>query len=159
VAKIAYDHLNKFHFEVGGVARTMRVYNSLVNRHFSATGGGVQANLNFEVARGLRIVTNNYWSDGGGRYIFGQAPDAIARPDGSLSLVHASSTVSGFEFTHKGSLIYGYYGGIYIGRNVATDVNGASSGYGYAGAPASQNRTIQEATFGLRVCQEITRTS
>ena len=64
--------------------------------------------------------TNNYWSAGGGRYIFGQAPDFIIRADGSLSLVHSGSTVTGFEATVGKTLFYGYYGGVYIGEEPGT---------------------------------------
>jgi len=47
-------------------------------------------------------------------------------------------------------MIYAYYGGIYVARNTAIDANGTSLiGYGYTGASSSQNRTIQEATFGF----------
>ncbi|MFN8006506.1 MAG: hypothetical protein U0V70_05670 [Terriglobia bacterium] len=52
----------------------------------------------------FRIVTNNYWSDGGGRYIAGQVPDLIAQADGDPSLIHAYSTVSGIEYTHKNTM-------------------------------------------------------
>jgi hypothetical protein len=102
------------------------------------------------VAPGFRLLTNNFWSDGGGRYIFGQVPDLIARADGSLSPIHTGSTVSGFEYTHKNSIVYGYYGGIYVARNSALDANGKTLvGYGYSGSASSNNRTIQEATVGL----------
>src|SRR5579884_3660907 len=87
----------------------------------------------FELFKGFRLLTNNFYSDGGGRYIFGQAPDLIVQADGSPSLIHASSTVSGFEYTHQNTVFYGYYGGLYIGRNVAIDENGELVGYGYAG--------------------------
>ena len=75
----------------------------------------------------------------------------IARADGSLSAVHASSTVDGFEFNATKNLqLYGYYGGVYIGRNGAFDTNGTSRiGYGYSGAPNSQNRAINEITLGF----------
>ena len=102
-----------------------------------------------ELFKGFRVVTNNFLSDGGGRYIYGQAPDLIAHADGSISLIHATSTVSGFEYTHKKTMIYAYYGGLYIGRNVAIDTNGKPVGYGYTGSAAGQNRAIQEATFGF----------
>jgi len=108
------------------------------------------------------VLTNNFWSDGGGRYIFGQAPDLIAKADGSLSLVHSGSTVSGFEYTHKGTMLYAYYGGIYVGRNSTivpvsttsgtppvTTTKLTPFGYGYTGASTAQNRAIQEATFGF----------
>ena len=127
VAKIAFDPKLKggraLHFEIGGTARTFRVFNPLNNQHFTDSGVGGQANLNLEVFKGFRLLTNNYWSDGGGRWIFGQAPDLIVRSDGSLSPVHSSSTVSGLEFTSKNTLLYAYYGGVYIGRNATLDTS------------------------------------
>ncbi len=149
IAKLAFDPSSKFHAEIGGVERAFRVWNPVNNNHYSAVGGGGFVNLNFELLKGFRVITNNYYSSGGGRYIFGQAPDLIARVDGSLSLIHAGSTVAGFEFTHKNTLLYGYYGGIYIGRNVAIDANGNRVGYGFVGSANGQNRTIQEITGGF----------
>src|SRR6202035_4503568 len=109
-------------------------------------GGGVQVGLNAEIVKDFRLITTNYWSDGGGRYLFGQAPDVIVRADGSLSTVRADGTIDGFEATVKNTLFYAYYGGIYIGRNVAIDTNGKPVGYGYTGSPNSQNRSINEFT-------------
>ena len=154
VAKIAFDSkvgTHDFHIEAAGLVRTFKVVNPVSLQHFSATGGGGSVNINFEVVKNVRFVTNNFFSDGGGRYIFGQAPDLIARGDGSLSLVHAYSTVTGIEATvKKNTLLYGYYGGVYIDRNVTVDpANGKFVGYGYSGSPAGQNRSIQEATFGF----------
>jgi len=149
IAKLALDPSSKFHFEVGGIERSFKLWNPIGKNTYSAAGGGAFANLNFELFKGFRLLTNNFWSDGGGRYIFGQAPDLIARADGSPSLIHASSTVSGFEYTHKNVLLYSYYGGLYVGRNAAIDTNGNPIGYGYTGAPSGQNRAIQEATFGF----------
>jgi len=150
IAKLAFDPSSKFHVEIGGIERAFRVWNPVNNNHYSAVGGGGFANLNFELFKGFRLLTNNYWSDGGGRYIFGLAPDLIARADGSISLIHSGSTVSGFEFTHKNTFLYGYYGGVYIGKNTAFDANGTTRiGYGFTGSPAGQNRNIQEATFGF----------
>jgi hypothetical protein len=149
VAKLALDPSKRLHFEAGGVLRNFRLYNPTTNTHFAATGGGGFLNLRFGIAKGLSLLTNNFWSDGGGRYIFGQVPDLIVRSDGSASLIHTGSTVSGLEYTHKGSLFYGYYGGIYAQRNVTADLDGSPIGYGFSGAPASHNRAIQEATFGF----------
>ncbi len=87
--------------------------------------------------------------DGGGRWIFGQAPDLIAHADGSISLIHADSTVTGFEYTNKNSLLYAYYGGLYVGRNVAIDTNGNPVGYGGSPTAAGQNRAVQQGTFGF----------
>jgi len=136
-----------FEVEIGGVERNFKLYNPVTSTTYTATGGGGFLDLHVELFKGFRVLTNNFWSDGGGRYIFGQAPDLIAHADGSISLIHASSTVSGFEETYKKTMIYAYYGGIYVGRNVAIDTTGKPVGYGYTGSSSSQNRTIQEATF------------
>ncbi len=154
IAKIAFDPTlpngHAFHFELGGLGRTFKTYNPLTTQEFTAHGWGVQANLNLELVRGFRAVTNNYWSDGGGRYIFGQAPDLVVDNDGSLSPVHSGSTVSGFEYTNKNLLLYTYYSGAYIQRNViAAPGNGDLVGYGFSGSANSQNRFVQEGTVGF----------
>ncbi len=153
IAKIAWDgHAGKrnVHAEFGGVLRTMKVYDPARLNSFEATGGGAQANFNVEIFKNARLVTNNYYSDGGGRYIFGQAPDLIIRGDGTPSLVHAGSTVSGLEIQVKKTLLYAYYGGVYIARDTTIDpATGARVGYGYTGSPNGQNRSIQEITMGL----------
>lgn len=152
IAKIAFDPSSRFHFEVGGVERNFKIVNpAILNQHFSATGAGLLAGLNAEIFKNFRLITTNYWSDGGGRYLFGQAPDLIVRADGSLSLIHSGGTVDGFEARVKpNTLLYAYYSGIYIGRDTAIDANGTTKiGYGYAGSANSQNRAIQEITFGF----------
>jgi hypothetical protein len=154
IAKIAFDPKtppgHALHFEVAGLESTFKDYNTLTGTHYTKAGGGVSANLNFELLKNLRLITNNYYSDGGGRYLFGQAPDLVIKGNGDIGLVHASSTVSGFEFTHKNTLLYGYYGGVYIARySVIDPATGKPVGYGYTGSSASQNRNIQEITFGF----------
>jgi hypothetical protein len=156
IAKIAFDPSSRFHAEVTGIERTFKTINPnnlSVGQYFTKAGGGVQVGLNGEIIKNLRLISTNYWSDGGGRYLFGQAPDLIVRADGSLSLVHSGGTVDGFEARIKNTLLYAYYGGIYIGRNVAIDTTAASGrpfvGYGYPGSPNSQNRAINEITFGF----------
>ena len=150
IAKFVVDPSKRLHGEIGGIARFFQLYNPLTATKFSATGGGGFANLDFGVFGGLRLLSHNFWSDGGGRYIFGQAPDLIARADGSPSLVHSGSTVDGFEFTHQNTILFGYYGLVYIARNVAIDANGTSHiGWGYSGAPSGQNRSIQEGSAGF----------
>ena len=129
IGKIAIEPTSRVHFEFGGVVREFKVWNSSPapsGTSFSKTGGGGFVNFNVEVFKGLRLLTNNFWADGGGRYIFGQVPDLIVRADDSISPIKAASTVSGFEFTHKNSFFYGYFGGIYVYRNLALDTNGTS---------------------------------
>jgi hypothetical protein len=148
IAKLAVDPCRKVHLEVGGVERNFKLWDPLNNRTYTAAGGGGSLNLNFELFKGFRVLTNNFLSDGGGRYIFGQAPDLIAKVDGAPSLVHADSTVSGVEYTLKNTVIYSYYGGVYVGRDFTIDTNGKPVGYGYTGSSSAQNKSIQEGTFG-----------
>ncbi len=150
IVKAAFDPTSKFHFEVAGIEIANKIANPASTpafQTFSKVGGGGSLNLNYELTKGLRILVNNFWSAGAGRYIFGQAPDFIIRGNGDLSLVRSGSEVAGLEFTHGRNLIYGYYGGIYIPKNLARDNNGALIGYGPI-ANDGQNRTIQEITFG-----------
>jgi hypothetical protein len=155
IAKIALDPNSRFHFEVAGLVSQFKIWNPNTGaalgagQHFSATGAGVQLGLNAAITKNFRLISTNYWSDGGGRYLFGQAPDVIVRSNGSLSPVHAGGTVDGFEATLKNTLLFAYYGGIVIERDVALDTTGKQIGYGYAGSSNSQNRSIQEGTLGF----------
>jgi hypothetical protein len=75
----------------------------------------------------------------------------IVRPDGTLSPVHAESTVDGFEYNFKKTLLFAYYGGTFIRRDFAVDTSGKKPvlvGYGYPGSSNAQNRAIHEPTFG-----------
>lgn len=149
IAKLAFDPTKKFHAEIEGVEVTNKTaYPTTPFTTFTKAGGGGAINLGFDIAPNVRVVTNNFWSAGAGRYIFGQAPDFIIRGNGSLSLVHSASTVTGLEITAGKTLFYGYYGGVYIDRNMALDANGTTKiGYGPI-ANDGQNRAIQEVTFG-----------
>jgi hypothetical protein len=155
IAKVAFDPSPRAHVEVSGIARTFKIWNTSTGQPTSGqystkTGGGVSVNANFEVVKNLRLVTNNYWSDGGGRYLFGQAPDVVVRADGTVSPIHSGGVVEGLEATvTKNLLLYAYYGGIYIQRNVAVDAKNVLVGYGFTGSSNNQNRAIQEASFGF----------
>ena len=146
------------HFEVAGLYRTFQSYNPVTNIKYHKPGVGGSVNFNVEAAPGFRFLANTFFSDGGGRYIGGLAPDLVVRPDGSISPVHSYSTVDGFEWSLKPkdnpkgleTLVYGYYGGTYISRNTAVDTTGPI-GYGVFANAASlnANRSIQEITFGI----------
>lgn len=148
LAKLVIEPSSRFHFEVGGVESTVKLFNPNTNTYFTKAGGGVTFAINAEVVKNFRFVTNNFYSDGSGRYLFGAVPNFIVRADGSPSLMHSASTVTGFEATIKNIAPYIYYGGVYAGRNTALDTNGSRIGYGYTGSPNSQNRSIQEITAG-----------
>ena len=85
IAKLAIDPEQEVHFEIGGVERNFKVYNPTTSQNHlhHREGGGGFVNLHVEPVKGFRLMTNNFWSDGVGRYIFGQAPDVIVHADGS----------------------------------------------------------------------------
>jgi hypothetical protein len=151
IAKLAFDPVSRVHFEFAGIERTFKIWNNVTNTYFTKVGAGGSFNGNFALAPAFRIVTNNFWSDGGGRYLFGQAPDLMLRSNGSISPIHAGGVVEGFEASAgKNLLLYAYYGGIYIGKDIGLDANGTTLiGYGYRGSANSQDRYIQEITFGF----------
>jgi hypothetical protein len=155
IAKIAFDPRvgddHHLHIEFVGLERNFKTYNPLSKQSFNATGGGGAINLNLELFKGFRVVSNNFYGDGGGRYIFGQAPDLVLRGDGSISLVHSYSAVEGIEAqAGPNTLFFAYYGGAYIQKNVIIDPStNKFVGYGFPGSATSNNRAVQEATFGL----------
>jgi len=158
ISKLAFDPNSRVHFEFVGVWDGVKIFNpnpppALGSyKYFTTNGGGASVNGNFEVVKNFRLIVNTFWSDGAGRYIFGEAPNFILRANGAPSNIHSGSTVDGFEWTlgERGKTIfYSYYGGIFVGRNTALDANGTTLiGYGYRGSPNSQNRTMHEITGG-----------
>jgi len=152
IAKLAFDPKvgrHDLHFEVAGLLSSFRFFNPQDQQKHSATGGGILVGLNYEAFKNFRIIANGYYSNGGGRYIFGLAPNVIINADGRPSLLHSASTVTGFEYqANPNNLFDAYYGGAYIYRSATRDLNGQLVGYGYAGGPSNQNRALQQITFG-----------
>jgi hypothetical protein len=168
VVKSAWDAKvgdRNMHFEVAGVVRSFKVFNSLATPATTnaITGGGGSANVNLELVKNFRVIGNSFYSCGGGRYIFGLGPDVIVKPNGTLSCVHSGSGIGGFEWqANPKYMLYGYYGGAYYKRNFgllassatpAPKCNGVSGftcvGFGYPGSSNSANRAVQEGTFGI----------
>lgn len=120
-------------------------------------------NLNFELFKNFRLIANSFYGEGGSRYIGGLGPDLVVMPDGSLSAVHSGSGVAGFEWQLTPRFLFdGYYSGAYFQRNfgwLASNVvpaprcDGISGftcvGFGYPGSANTNNRAIQEGTFGF----------
>ena len=151
IAKMAFDPSSRFHFELGGILSTFKTTSLAAPwvKH-STTGQGLTFGVNAGLMKSLRWVASGMYSQGEGRYLFGAAPDIIVRADGSLSAVHADSYITGFEDTIKNTLLYAYFSGDYIGRNVALDANGTTLiGYGFKGSANSNNRSINEGTIGF----------
>ena len=164
-AKLAIDGTpsgHAMHFEVAGFVRGFKDYilpvtaagTAPIPGSHTAVGGGGEVNSNLEIFKNVRLVENLFFSDGGGRYIFGSAPDLVLRPTGDISLVHTHSTVDGIEAqVSPNTLLTFYYGGLYAGRNTSLDTTVKAPypliGYGISGSSgANQNRYIQEITAG-----------
>jgi hypothetical protein len=158
IAKAAYDgHAGDklMHVEVAGLVRGFKNYiptsvSALAAGSHTAIGYGGEVNANLEVAKGVHLIANTFFSDGGGRYIMGLAPDLVVRPNGSISPLHSYSTVDGLEFqVGKNSQLAFYYGGAYVGKNVSFDPTASAgnvySGYGFASSTLF-NRSVQEIT-------------
>jgi TolA-binding protein len=152
-----------FHIDVGGVARSIKVYNNLATPEGTntITGGGGQFNFNFEVFKNFHLIENAFYGDGVGRYIGGLGPDVVVKPTGELSGVHAGSGLAGFEWqTTPNFLMDGYASGAYFWRNydLTTKALGTPcgvagtdycTGFGFVGSANTNNRDYQEATIGF----------
>jgi hypothetical protein len=168
IVKTAFDWKPRgraFHLEVAGLIRSFKDLNNLVTpvATDSVTSGSGAVNLNFELFNGFRLIANTFYGEGGGRYIGGLGPDLVVKQNGALSPVHSGSGVGGFEWqvTHRLSLD-GYYSGAYFARNFGLLISTATPapmcdgvsgytcvGFGFPGSTNTNNRAIQEGTFGF----------
>jgi hypothetical protein len=143
-----------YHVELAGFMSSFKDYilpgtTGAVSGSHTSVGRGGEINSNLELFKNFRLIENTFFSNGGGRYLFGSAPDLAVRPDGSISLINSYSTMDGFEdqITRK-TLLAMYYGGIYIKKDAITNADGTvTAGYGYPNSGGTQNRYIQEITF------------
>jgi hypothetical protein len=166
IVKTAFDAHpagRSLHIEAAGLLRSFKVLNDFTTPSTTntITGGGGSLNVNYEVIHNLHLIANSFYSDGGGRYIFGLGPDVIVKPDGTLSGIHAGSGIGGLEYQATPHyMFYGYYGGAYFQRNYGflaapptSSCDGVSGftcvGFGFPGSANTSNRAVQEITFGV----------
>ena len=151
IAKMAFDPNPRAHIEIAGILSEFKIWNSANNTYSTTTGRAGSLNMNFGLTKDIRLISNNFYGAGEGRYLFGQAPDVVVRADGSLQPVFSAGFNEGLEATvMKKLLLFGYFGNIYIEKAALLDANGKTPiGYGYTGSANSQNRDINEVTFGF----------
>jgi hypothetical protein len=165
IVKAAYDSKlmgRPFHVEAAGLLRSFRVLNTLVtgNRTDTITGGGGSINLNLQLIKNFTLIANSFYSDGGGRYLGGLGPDAIVKPNGTLSAVHSGGGIGGLEWQASRRYMFdAYYGAAYFQRNFGAIPAGGSTcngligfscvGFGFPGSANTTNRAVQEVTFDL----------
>jgi hypothetical protein len=168
IVKTAFDWRpggRAFHLEATGLIRSFKDFNNLVTpiATDSLTSGSGGVNLEFELFKSFRLIANSFYGEGGGRYIGGLGPDLVVKPNGTLSPVHSGSVVGGFEWQVTPRLLFdSYYSGAYFARNFgfltstatpAPKCDGVSGficvGFGFPGSANTNNRAIQEGTFGF----------
>ena len=106
IVKAAYDHMlgdKALHIEAAGLFSEFRVFTpssitTTAPMTSRASGGGGSVNLNLELYKGLHLIANTFFSDGGGRYLLGSGPDLVIKQLTTTSpflpsLVHAYSGV------------------------------------------------------------------
>jgi hypothetical protein len=161
VCKLAYDTMVNglpWHAEVAGLYRSFKINTYTAgaapeNIDSTANGSGGSFNVDLGLVGSLSFVGNAYLSDGGGRYIFGQAPDFVVNPPDSagaytISTLRARSFLTGLEWkATPQTTLFGYVSEVAIGRAAASQAGGFV-GYGYIGSPNSQNKAIDEFTLG-----------
>jgi hypothetical protein len=169
IVKSAFDWKlgdHALHLEVAGLIRSFKVFNNLATPSYtnSITEGSGSLNANFEAFHNFRLIANTFYGAGNGRYIGALGPDAIVKADGELSPIHSGSGVAGFEYQVTPRFEFdAYYSGAYFQRNfggaVATTATPAPSclgvsgffctGFGFPGSANTNNKSFQEATFGI----------
>ena len=154
-----------FHLEAAGLIRSFKVFNNLdtPSETNTATAVSGSVNLNFEVLKNFHLIANSFYGEGGGRYIGGLGPDVVIKPNGTISPLHSGSGVAGFEWDILPRLVIeSYYSGAYFSRNFGLLPSSATPppscdgisgftcvGFGFPGSANTNNRAIQEGTFGF----------
>ncbi len=158
IGKVAFDTkaVNglPWHFELTGLVSSFKIntYSATVNTDATAEGEGVEASVNLELVKGFHLIATDFYSYGGGRYIFGSGPDFIVTPpDASgaygIGLVKATSTILGAEWTVVPvDTVSAYWSTAGYGQRY-DKVGATYVGYGYPTGPNSQNKTIDELTL------------
>lgn len=160
IPKITYDtDFAGRHFHVEGVGLVTTIKTSTqaaVGAPFqshSKVGTNVGAAMNFDVFHNFRFLVNALYGTGGGHYMIGLGPNAVVRPDGSLSLVHSGMGLAGFEYQPTAKTLFGlYYGATYFQRNAFLDTSAGAKpntiiGFGGLGSAGTNNRSLQQPTF------------
>lgn len=167
LAKVALDHKfggRAYHAGLTGLLLTNRIVTpASVTKTVAAkdtrVGAGIAADFNLELVKNLRLISTDYWSDGGGRYIGGSGPGFVVLQNASTTapfsaaLIHSGSSIDGFEWVAtKKTTLSAYASAAYFQRRYAADPSIKTSttyvGYGFPGSANSNNRVLEELSLG-----------
>jgi len=158
IAKAAFDTKAvtglPWHFEVSGLLSSFKIntYTSTINTDATAEGEGLEGAVDLELFKGLSFIGTEYYSYGGGRYIFGSGPDFVVTPPDAtgaygIGLVKADSTILGLEYAFvPQDTASVYWSTADFGKRYDQLPNGSYVGYGYPGSANSNNKSISEFT-------------
>jgi hypothetical protein len=161
IGKLAFDTKFgdlPFHVDAAGLVRYFKIntYTAAINSDATKTGFAGSINANLAVMPNFLLIANLFGGESGGRYLStGLGPDFIVNPPDasgaySLSLVHSTAGIAGFEWdVVPTSKIYGYYGVVNYGQKFDQLANGSYIGYGFPGSANTNNKKIEEFTLGL----------
>ena len=151
IGKVAFDPQTGSthqHIEAAVLVRGYRTYSPATDSTFSKTGTGFSATAVVEPKKGFFLIGTTLISDGGGRYMIGQAPDLMINADASIATIGSTSAMGGVEVQVKPTtMVFGYYGTVRIDQAVGSDA-GKPIGYGIPGA-TNANKSIEETTVGF----------
>jgi len=147
LTRVALRPLGAVHVDAGGVLRVFRHTLAPYTDAFHQIGGGGSVNVGIDAGRATRLIAQTAFGSGLGRYIGGLAPDVAFDRDSSPRPLRTVSWVGGIEQRVSGrASLAGYYSGIVTDDRYDRDTDGSFIGFGYPGAPRSNNRRIQQVT-------------
>lgn len=148
--KVAYD-ASFAHFEVAGLARNFHVYSTALGRPDQALGGGVSLASVIHAGPRIDIVSQDFFSAGGGRYLQAVIPDVTVRPDGRLVRITSYSLLHGVEAKLSDQVTTHVYYGLVYGKRAAYEMPGRGfAGFGAPRGSALDDRTVSQTSVGFR---------
>ena len=147
VSRLAFNAGRTLHVDAGGVLRVFRDTLAPYTTTTREVGGGGSVNARVRLAAAAKVIGQFASGAGLGRYIGGLVPDVSISADGRIHPIHASSWVGGVEYrlmTRASVAVYD--SGVHADVSYATDVDGTYIGFGYPGAPNTNNKAVHEVT-------------
>ena len=147
VSRVAFNAGRTFHVDAGGVLRVFRDTLAPYTTSTKQVGGGGSVNARVSVAGMANVIGQFAYGAGLGRYIGGLVPDVSVSADGRIHPIHTYSWVGGVEcrLMTRASVAF-YDSGAHADGSYSSDADGTYIGFGYPGAPNTDNTAVHEVT-------------